>query len=40
MLDAQAGEVRARALHVSLEPPSLQQLLMHAAGIHDEEARA
>ncbi len=31
-LDA-AARARARALHLSLEPPSLQQLLVHASGI-------
>ena len=35
-LDA-AAQARARALHLSLEPLSLQQLLVHASGISDEE---
>jgi len=35
-LDA-AAHARARALHLSLEPLSLQQLLVHASGIADEE---
>src|SRR5215475_11666714 len=35
-LDA-AAQARARALHLSLEPLSLQQLLVHASGIADEE---
>jgi ABC-2 type transport system ATP-binding protein len=35
-LDA-AAQARARALHLSLEPLSLQQLLVHASGIAAEE---
>jgi ABC-2 type transport system ATP-binding protein len=35
-LDA-AAQARARALHLSLEPLSLQQLLVHAAGNAVEE---
>jgi ABC-2 type transport system ATP-binding protein len=32
-----AAEARARALHLSLEPLSLQQLLVHAAGSSADE---
>ncbi len=32
-----AAQARARALHLSLEPLSLQQLLVHAAGVSAEE---
>ena len=32
-----AAHARARAVHLSLEPLSLQQLLVHAAGICAEE---
>ena len=32
-----AAQARARALHLSLEPLSLQQLLVHAAGISTDE---
>src|SRR5262252_3016364 len=32
-----AAQVRARALHLSLEPLSLQQLLVHASGIANEK---
>jgi ABC-2 type transport system ATP-binding protein len=35
-LDA-AAQARARALHLSLEPLSLQQLLVHASGNAVEE---
>ena len=35
-LDA-AAQARARALHLSLEPLSLQQLLVHASGVAAEE---
>jgi len=35
-LDA-AAQARARALHLSLEPLSLQQLLVHASGIAEQE---
>ena len=31
------AQARARALHLSLEPLSLQQLLVHASGIAAEE---
>jgi ABC-2 type transport system ATP-binding protein len=32
-----AAQARARALHLSLEPLSLQQLLVHAASLSAEE---
>ena len=32
-----AAQARARALHLSLEPLSLQQLLVHASGISADE---
>jgi ABC-2 type transport system ATP-binding protein len=38
-LDA-AAQARARALHLSLEPLSLQQLLVHASGIAEEKVSA
>ena len=38
-LDA-AAQARARALHLSLEPLSLQQLLVHASGVAEEKVSA
>src|SRR5262249_35875971 len=35
-----AAQVRARALHLSLEPLSPQQLLVHASGIAEEKVSA
>ena len=35
-----AAQARARALHLSLEPLSLQQLLVHASGIAEEKVSA